>query len=189
MAEPPEVAGLEQQTEQKRRLEARDEARRKQREARNRQITMEREKKLREARRAAALAAWSQANNEIEWTEESDAGPEHSERQPPSSPAVADDEAREHTLLPKEAEQRFTEPLTQERPVEKAPVTPGIARAPQQVAKATVSGKAQVKSLLLAGRWNNEGKPAVLLPSELTYCEAREKHIKCWIVPQNSNTE
>ena len=178
-AEPPEVAGLEQQTEQKRRLEARDEARRKQREARNRQITLEREEKLREARRAAALAAWSQANNEIEWTEESDAGPEHSDRQLPSSPAVAADEARpKHTLLPK-----------QELPVEKTSVTSGVARAPQQVAKATVSAKAQVKSLLLAGRWNNEGKPAVLLPSELTYCEAREKHIKCWSVPQNSNTE
>ena len=91
--------------------------------------------------------------------------------------------------LPKEAEQRFTGQLAQERPAKKTPVATGVAKAPQKGVKPPVSGKDQLKSLLLPGRWESKGKPAVLLPSEVTHCEAGEKDIKCWSTPQNSNTK
>jgi type II secretory pathway predicted ATPase ExeA len=190
LAEPPEVAGLEQQPKQKPRPEAADKERRKQHEFPNRQIKPEHEEKLREPGRAAALVASSKVKNKIGWTEESDSKSEHNETQPSTPPGVAENKGRsERMRLSKAAEQRVTEQLTQDRPLKKTPVATRVARSSQQGAKPTVSGKDQLKSLLLAGRWNVEGKPAVFLPSEVTHCEPREKHIKCWSVPQNSNTK
>jgi hypothetical protein len=42
---------------------------------------------------------------------------------------------------------------------------------------------------LLGGQWNSRGKPAVLLPSEITYCKAVGELINCWSVPQDINTK
>lgn len=59
--------------------------------------------------------------------------------------------------------------------------TPAAAVAPR--------GSSQVRSTVLAGRWDSQGKPAVLLPSDITLCELEQGTINCWSVPQNVNTK
>ena len=190
LAKPPEVAGLGQRTQQKRRLEAVDEERRKQREVQNWQIHPERKETLHEAGREAALARRNKASIEIESTEESAGESEQNEMQLPTHSGVSDNKTRSEGMSPPaQAERRSTVQLTQERPSKVIPAATAVAKASQQAAEPTVSGLDRLQSLLLAGRWNSEGKPAVLLMSEVTHCEAGEKNIKCWSVPQNSSTK
>jgi len=43
---------------------------------------------------------------------------------------------------------------------------------------------------LLEGQWTSQGKPASLLPSEITFCNSQgEERIGCWSVAQNINTK
>ena len=43
---------------------------------------------------------------------------------------------------------------------------------------------------MLEGQWSSRGKPASLLPSEITFCSSQgEEQIGCWSVPQNIKTK
>ena len=64
-----------------------------------------------------------------------------------------------------------------------------VATAPRSGLGTSVTGGDQLRSALLGGQWNSHGKPAVLLPSEITYCKSDEQRIRCWSVPQNINTK
>lgn len=71
----------------------------------------------------------------------------------------------------------------------RTPVPTVVATAPSYGLGASVGSRDQVKSALLGGQWNSRGKPAVLLPSEITYCKSAGEHINCWSVPQDINTK
>jgi hypothetical protein len=47
----------------------------------------------------------------------------------------------------------------------------------------------QVRSDLLQGQWTSQGKPATLLPSEITFCSAAAINITCWSAPQKTDTK
>ena len=75
-------------------------------------------------------------------------------------------------------------------PAPKSPPAPTlIATAPRPELGTSVTSSDQLRSALLGGQWNSQGKPAVLLPSEITYCKSDEQRIRCWSVPQNINTK
>jgi hypothetical protein len=100
------------------------------------------------------------------------------------------------------AEKRFSEQIARVQddvgamPVASPPPAPkkAVAKAEPQVAspaakKKTGSTPDEVKKTLLEGRWSSAGKPATLLPSELTYCNSRVGKISCVSVPQNVKTQ
>jgi len=70
-----------------------------------------------------------------------------------------------------------------------------VARATSATTPERGSGKGgrslkQIRSSLLEGQWTSRGKPASLLPSEITFCNSQgEERIGCWSVPQNINTK
>lgn len=65
-----------------------------------------------------------------------------------------------------------------------------IAKAtPSQEEKTPIKGKDQLKSVLLEGKWKSRGKPAVLLPSDITFCKTEQDRINCWSIPQNIDTK
>jgi hypothetical protein len=73
---------------------------------------------------------------------------------------------------------------------------PKIASVPKQVASAAanviaepVRSPEQLRNDLLHGQWASRGKPATLLPSEITFCSAAGTAIKCWSVPQKTDTK
>jgi hypothetical protein len=68
------------------------------------------------------------------------------------------------------------------------PAPPVIAKAPQPPAMQPVPARGQLKSFLLAGRWNSQGKPAALLPSLTTHCKSVDERIRCWSVPRKTET-
>jgi len=61
--------------------------------------------------------------------------------------------------------------------------------APPAAKKKPGSTPAEVKKVLLDGRWTSAGKPATLLPSEITYCNSQVGKISCVSVPKNVKTQ
>jgi type II secretory pathway predicted ATPase ExeA len=96
---------------------------------------------------------------------------------------------------------RAQQPVRAERadntvPAEVRPSRPKITPAPTVVASApaivpqeTVSRRDRLKTALLGGAWNSQGKPASLLPSDITLCKRERSNISCQSVPQNVNTK
>ncbi len=41
---------------------------------------------------------------------------------------------------------------------------------------------------LLEGQWTSRGKPASLLPSDVTLCRDEDSELNCWSVPRNVDT-
>ncbi len=82
-------------------------------------------------------------------------------------------------------------------PVIPAPASrPKLASVPKQVASAPAGVIAepapspeQLRKDLLEGQWTSRGKPATLLPSEITFCSAAATVINCWSVPQKTDTK
>jgi hypothetical protein len=73
---------------------------------------------------------------------------------------------------------------------------PKIASVPKQIASAAadiaaepVRSPEQLRKDLLQGQWTSRGKPATLLPSEITFCSAAGTAISCWSVPQKTDTK
>jgi hypothetical protein len=79
---------------------------------------------------------------------------------------------------------------------------PVLASRPKtsSAAKVTASGAAKTVPLLqrspqqmhadlLQGQWTSRGKPATLLPSEITFCSAAGSDINCWSIPQKTDTK
>lgn len=72
--------------------------------------------------------------------------------------------------------------------VQKASPVPVVtASAPSSKVEPT-SKVDRIKSALMAGGWTSRGKPATLLPSEITLCQQVGAHVACRSVPQNINT-
>ena len=86
-------------------------------------------------------------------------------------------------------------PATDANPVPAS--RPKTAAAPLASAQADVaavtpalpSSPDQLRRLLLQGQWTSQGKPASLLPSEITFCSAAGADIKCWSVPRKTTTK
>jgi putative secretion ATPase (PEP-CTERM system associated) len=82
-------------------------------------------------------------------------------------------------------------------PVNPAPASrPKIASVPKPVASAAadivaepVRSPEQLRKNLLQAQWVSQGKPATLLPSEITFCSAAGTAINCWSVPQQTDTK
>jgi type II secretory pathway predicted ATPase ExeA len=103
------------------------------------------------------------------------------------------------------AEQRYSEQVTRGQPASEKvaasrPTTKKPEPAPQQIAKADTAtaqsaarparkSAAEVKDILLKGRWSSSGNPATLLPSQKTYCHTQVGNISCVSVPQNVKTQ
>lgn len=73
---------------------------------------------------------------------------------------------------------------------------PKTTSIPKQVASAPVSVIAeparspeQLRKELLQAQWTSRGKPATLLPSEITFCSAAGTDINCWSIPQKTDTK
>jgi len=64
------------------------------------------------------------------------------------------------------------------------------AATPERGAKKGALSQNKIRSALLEGQWTSQGKPASLLPSEITFCNSQgEERIGCWSVAQNINTK
>jgi hypothetical protein len=100
------------------------------------------------------------------------------------------------------AEERFSKQVARAQDLVGAtPVAPALSAPEQRLAKseppaAPPAAKKkpgttpdEVKKILLDGRWSSGGKPATLLPSELTYCNSQVGKISCVSVPQNVKTQ
>ena len=75
-------------------------------------------------------------------------------------------------------------------PVQKTrPAPTVITTAPWSKPKSSTSSPDQIKSALMAGRWSSRGKPATLLPSDITRCRQKGARVACWSVPQNIDTK
>ncbi len=68
-----------------------------------------------------------------------------------------------------------------------APSRPKTVAA--RVKKKPLSSAAEVRALLLGGRWNSGTKPASLLPSASTFCSVKSGDLACVSVPQNVKTQ
>ena len=73
------------------------------------------------------------------------------------------------------------------RPTEIAASQPKTASA--EAKKNPLTTVAEIKKLLLEGRWSSSNKPASLLPSETTFCNSQADGIHCVSVPQNVKTQ
>jgi type II secretory pathway predicted ATPase ExeA len=90
---------------------------------------------------------------------------------------------------PKASQPKVTAPKVSQPKITVAKATPTRATPARASAKATRSLK-QLRSALLEGQWTSRGKPASLLPSEITFCSSQgEDRIGCWSVPQNIGTK
>jgi len=90
---------------------------------------------------------------------------------------------------PKVSQPKVTAPKVSQPKITVARATPTTATPPHPSTTATRSLK-QVRSDLLEGQWSSRGKPASLLPSEITFCSSQgEERIGCWSVPQNIKTK
>ncbi|MGB5407779.1 MAG: hypothetical protein WBN43_13455, partial [Thiogranum sp.] len=68
--------------------------------------------------------------------------------------------------------------------------TATTAATPGRGTKKGALSRNKIRSALLEGQWTSQGKPASLLPSEITFCNSQgEKRIGCWSVAQNINTK
>jgi len=76
-------------------------------------------------------------------------------------------------------------PKTASAPVAVASVSPEVV----DVAPEPQRSPDQLRRILLQGQWTSQGKPASLLPSEITFCSAAGDKVKCWSVPQKTNTK
>jgi len=64
------------------------------------------------------------------------------------------------------------------------------AAKPERSTKKGALSQNKIRSALLEGQWTSQGKPASLLPSEITFCNSQgEERIGCWSVAQNINTK
>ncbi|MEA3242720.1 MAG: AAA family ATPase, partial [Pseudomonadota bacterium] len=64
------------------------------------------------------------------------------------------------------------------------------AAKPERSTKKGALSQNKIRSALLEGQWTSQGKPASLLPSEITFCNSQgEDRIGCWSVAQNINTK
>lgn len=63
--------------------------------------------------------------------------------------------------------------------------------APLRTAKAIVPASTvpDLRTSILHAKWDSRGKPAILLPSDTTYCKEESKRIRCWSVPQKTRTK
>jgi len=81
------------------------------------------------------------------------------------------------------------QPLRSRLPVKKRPVPTVIATAPRSKPRPSMSSPDRIQSTLMTGHWASRGKPAMLLPSEITHCQQEEVRINCRSVPQNIDTK
>lgn len=81
------------------------------------------------------------------------------------------------------------------RPAASATVVPNRLRSVPDIASAVspslpkIDRRAQVRGMLLEGQWTSRGKPASLLPSDVTLCERVSSNITCSSVPRNIDTK
>jgi hypothetical protein len=70
-----------------------------------------------------------------------------------------------------------------------ASVAKPVASAAAEIVAPPVRSPEQLRKDLLQGQWVSRGKPATLLPSEITFCSAAGTAISCWSVPQQTDTK
>ena len=131
-----------------------------------------------------------------------------------SAETGADEIEAEKSRLRREAELRLAMSLNRAQPGRKSAVPAAVKTAPVPKKKLTPppasskpktpvkvataskikpapkrSPMEQLKAALIEGQWNSHGKPASLLPSNVTYCNSQGERIACLSVPQDINTK
>jgi type II secretory pathway predicted ATPase ExeA len=76
------------------------------------------------------------------------------------------------------------------RPKPSAPKA-AVTQPPRPAAQRTtpVNSQNRIKAALLQGQWTSQGKPASLLPSDVTLCRDEQAKIACRSVPRNISTK
>jgi hypothetical protein len=125
---------------------------------------------------------------------------------PPSARDAADTRPKQQTAAPSRepprSERSETNKAVDAARAPAVPVNPvsssrpKIASVPKPAASAAaaivaepVRSPEQLRKDLLQGQWVSQGKPATLLPSEITFCSAAGTAINCWSVPQQTDTK
>ena len=94
---------------------------------------------------------------------------------------------------PKVSASKVSEPKVSTPKVSQPKITVAAATAaatPERGKKKGALSQNKIRSALLEGQWTSQGKPASLLPSEVTFCNSQgEERIACWSVAQNINTK
>ncbi|MEN8761227.1 MAG: AAA family ATPase, partial [Thiogranum sp.] len=90
--------------------------------------------------------------------------------------------------VPKVSVPKVSAPKTSQPKITVAAAT--TAATPGRGTKKSALSRNKIRSALLEGQWTSQGKPASLLPSEITFCNSQgEERIGCWSVAQNINTK
>mgnify|MGYP000246475338 FL=1 len=125
---------------------------------------------------------------------------------PPAARAAADTGSKPQTAAPSPGAPRSERSETQRAadsvrapaaPVNPVPgsrpkiasVAKPVASAAAEIVAPPVRSPEQLRKDLLQGQWVSRGKPATLLPSEITFCSAAGTAINCWSVPQQTDTK
>ncbi|TCK18195.1 putative secretion ATPase (PEP-CTERM system associated) [Thiogranum longum] len=81
------------------------------------------------------------------------------------------------------------QPLSARLPDQNTKVVPPVpATAPQRKPVSSIPAPGRIQSMLLAGYWTSQNKPATLLPSEITQCQQKGESITCFSIPQSVST-
>ena len=89
---------------------------------------------------------------------------------------------------PKASQPKASQPKASQPKITVAAAT--AAATPERGTKKGALSQNKIRSALLEGQWTSQGKPASLLPSEITFCNSQgEERIGCWSVAQNINTK
>jgi hypothetical protein len=90
--------------------------------------------------------------------------------------------------VPKVSAPKVSAPKVSQPKITVAAVT--AAAKPERSTKKGALSQNKIRSALLEGQWTSQGKPASLLPSEITFCNSQgEDRIGCWSVAQNIDTK
>ena len=90
--------------------------------------------------------------------------------------------------VPKASVPKVSAPKTSQPKITVAAAT--TAATPKRGTKKGALSRNKIRAALLEGQWTSQGKPASLLPSEITFCNSQgEERIGCWSVAQNINTK
>jgi len=90
--------------------------------------------------------------------------------------------------VPKVSAPKASQPKASQPKITVAAAT--AAATPERGTKKGALSQNKIRSALLEGQWTSQGKPASLLPSEITFCNSQgAERIGCWSVAQNINTK
>jgi len=105
-----------------------------------------------------------------------------------SAPKVSEPKVSEPKVsLPKTSVPKVSAPASQPKITV---ATAAVSTAPKPGANKGTLSLNKIRSALLEGQWSSQGKPASLLPSEITFCNSQgDERIGCWSVAQNINTK